>query len=291
MSKVVVFSKESGVNRVKGVKRLRGGRPNPGPEVKKYNAFESGTTEQGLLTSHDFVNNVHGNGPAQSVNYYPMYLNWPHMGSTDYQRIGARINLKAFRFKGWITLSATQLSQIRWRMVLCRVDIPSNVTFGFDQAKYLRQYTNSDFTLPSTTFNAETYSSWARHNFYKKFKDVSNKDFKAKVIASGTLPATTSYSKVYLHMTGTVSGSNAVLGTTVASPSYIIGAHGSNVGYLPFDVTVKVNDNVDCDKDLRRYYLVFECDTGYGWNDVGTAVQSEVGMLINCYARTYFTDA
>lgn len=290
MSKVIVFSKQSGANRVKGVKRLRGDASKMGPEVKKYNAFETGANQQALLTSHDFVNVVHGNSVSTSVNYYPMYLNWPTIGNTDHQRVGSRINLKAFRFKGWITLQPNQLTQIRWRMVLCRLDIPANVTVGFAQERYLRQYTNSDFTLPSTTFDQTTYMTWARHNFYKKFKDVSNKDFKAKVIASGVLPPTSTYKKMYMHLSGSIAGQNASLITMSADPAYVMNVHAANAGYLPFDVTVKINDNIDCDKDLRRYYIVLECDTGYGWNDTGTPVGTNPGILINCYARTYFTD-
>ena len=103
--------------------------------------------------------------------------------------------MRAIRFKGWITLSPTQCAQIRWRMVLCRCDIPPGFTWTMDQQRYLRQFTNSDSTIPSSTFDQAAWTTWSRHNFYKKFKNVANKDFKAKVIASGVLPPTMSYKR------------------------------------------------------------------------------------------------
>lgn len=290
MSNVVVFSKDSGYNRTKGVKRLRGERGKIGPEVKKYNAFQTDAVAQALLTSHDFVNNLTSSSTTVHTNYYPVVLNWPTIGSTDYQRVGSRINFRAIRFKGWITLSPTQAIQVRWRMVLFRLEVPVGASLGLDPSTYLSQYENADINVPTNLQDYDGVASWCRHNFYKKFKNVDNKDFKAKVIASGVLPSTANVKKLQFTLTGNVAGNASTLYTSTAASNAIIKKHANNYGYLPFDVTVKINDNVDCDKGLRRYFLVFECDNGYGFSDSVAPLSVQSSILVNCYARAYFTD-
>lgn len=290
MSRVVLFSKDSGYNSVKGVKRLRGGKSKLGPEVKKYNAFGTDALTQSTLTSHDFVNTIYGGTPTVSPNYYPLVLNWPTIGSGEFQRVGSRINLRAIRFKGWITLSSTQATQVRWRMVLFRLEVPVGADLDVDQVTYLSQYSNADIVVPSSSFDSDLYASFARHNFYKKFKNVDNKDFKAKVIASGVLPSSANVKKLQFSLLGNMGQQQIGLSTASQTTNVIVKKHENNFGYLPLDVSVKINDNVDCDKGLRRYFVCFECDCGYGFSDWLAPLQSKPSMLVNCYARAYFTE-
>lgn len=280
----VVFDKQAGACYTKGKKRMRGGDIIRGSEVKKWNALSGSSSLPSA--SYDFVNNVLGRTTGTATNFYPQEILWPTQGSGMNNRIGNRINFKALRLKGWITLAPDQLKQIRWRLVLCRLDIPA-ATVTFDAAAYLSEFINSDNNVP-TTFNVTTLNTFCRHNFYKKFKNVENRDFKCKVIASGCLPPTNQYKKLYLSLTGTVGGSTSVLTST--SESHITDLHTENVGYIPIDVTVAINDTIDVALGTRHYYLVLEADCGFGWTNQGTASGSEIGLLLNFYARGYFTD-
>lgn len=282
-SSAVVFDKKAGVNFTRNKKRMRG-EIIRGPEVKKWNCF-SGTD---TYTSYDFCNLLHAPNPYISA-FSPFQMVWPSMGTGSANRIGKRITFLGFRLKGWITLSATQLKQIRWRIVLARLDMPAG-TLSFDASGYLSQFNNASSNVPGTTFNQESYETFARHNFYKKFKDVDNKNFKTKVLVSGTLPATNEYKKLNIDMSGTISGQNCVFGTSSVSPSYVMGLHSGNMGYIPIDVKVKLNDTVDCAQNMRRYFMVFEADCGYGWTEVGGPSGNYVGVIANVYCRGYFTD-
>lgn len=291
MSKVIVFNKQAGVNRVRGVKRFRGDKGKPGPEIKKYNCLASEELAQTTLTSYDFVNNIRPSASDLNPAYLPVAINWPLDGSRPEQRIGSRITLNAIRFKGWVSPHSMQVVQIRWRLILFRIDGLPGATFNMDQAGYIQQWSNGDDTLPGATFNLQTYGSYCRHNFYKKFKNVDNKDFKAKVIAQGCLPPQADYKRLQLQLTGTIAGNQAVMSTVnAANPSFLISPGQENFGYMPIDVTVKINDTVDCEKNLRRYFVVLESDVGYGWSTAGAPQNGSAGMVINMYARAYFTD-
>lgn len=280
---VVYFDKVRGANFTKGKKRMRGD-PSSGPEIKKWNGFYGNAG----MTSIDFTNLVIA--PSGSfANYQPCRISWPQVGATPGFRVGSKINFLGMRLKGWITLAADQLKQIRWRLLLCRLDLPAG-SVNFDANAYLNQWVNADTSVP-TSFDVSRYESFARHNFYKKFKDVANTNFKTKVLASGVLPATNLYNKLHIYLSGTIAGNNAQLTTGTVNPSYSMGLHSGNVGYLPIDVKVKINDNVDCTQDMRRYYVVLECDCGYGWTDSGQTSGTEAGMIVNIYSRCYYTDA
>lgn len=279
---LVYFDKSKGANFTKGRKRMRGEIDNS-PEVKKWNCFLQNAT----FNAVDFTNMLIP--PSGSFgSFQPARLQWPNAGSTDGFRIGSNITFLGFRLKGWITLTAHQLKQIRWRLVLCRVDIPTG-SLNFDATSYLTQFRNSDTAVPSA-WSKERFESFSRHNFYKKFKDVSNSSFKTKVIASGVLPPTNDYRKMYLSFIGVINGANANLVSNPSANSYSMAVHSGNVGYLPIDIKVKLNDTVNCVQDLRRYFIVLETDCGYGWTDEGEAVGTESAMLLNVYCRGYFTD-
>lgn len=279
----VVFDKTAGVCYTKGKKRMRGGEIIRGAEVKKWNALYGNNT----YDSYDFVNNLFGRHNGTGTNFYPQEIKWPVAGTQQGSRIGARIDFRALRLKGWITLAPDQVKQIRWRLCLCRIDMPPS-TFDFDSHAYLTQFSNADTTVP-TTFDQTRLNSFCRHNFYKKFKNVDNDSFKWKVLASGCLPPTNQYRKLFLHLSGTVNGSTAMLQTS--SDSFTSDIHTENAGYIPIDVTVAINDTVDCIGGCRRYFVVLEADCGFGWTNQGAADQSEIGVLLNFYARGYYTDA
>lgn len=281
----VVFDKQAGFNYTKGKKRMRG-EIVKGSEVKKWNALYGSSATVNL--SYDFVNVLTGYQVGVATAWRPQAIQWPAQGTSLAHRIGNKINFLGIRFKGWITLAPDQLKQIRWRLVLCRLDIPRG-NLDFTTVAYLSQFQNADTNVPSS-FNVDTFETFCRHNFYKKFKDPTNKDFKMKVIASGCLPATNVYQKMTINMDGSIAGQAAIL-TTGTRSNYITGLHSGNVGYLPLDVSVAINDTIDCFTNLRQYYVVLEADCGYGWTDQGSASDTQVGLLMNFMSRGYFTDA
>lgn len=280
---VVYFDKTSGANYTRGRKRMRGDSNNA-PEVKKWNGLMGNIG----VSSIDFTNMV--SAPSGSVGVYqPARIAWPPAGSTaDGYRIGSKITFLGIRFKGWVTLAADQLKQIRWRLLLVRLDLPAG-NMNFDAAAYLSQFKNSDSSVP-TSWDASRFESWGRHNFYKKFKDVANTSFKTRVIASGVLPPTNEYKKMHIALAGTTGQNQTYLQTRADNVSYVMGVHSGNIGYLPIDIKVKLNDTVDCVQDMRRYYVVLETDCAYGWTDEGVPSATEAGMIINMYSRCYFTD-
>ena len=113
---VVYFDKVRGANFTKGKKRMRGDATS-GPEVKKWNGFKGGAA----YTSVDFVNNVVA-GSGTFGSFSPARISWPASGAGQGFRVGNRINFLGMRLKGWITLAPDQLKQIRWRLVLVRLD-------------------------------------------------------------------------------------------------------------------------------------------------------------------------
>lgn len=279
---VVYFDKQRGANFTKGKKRMRGDM-NSTPEIKKWNGFMGNNAFTGV----DFTNLLIAPSGSFAA-YQPARIQWPNAGASPAFRVGSRINFLGMRIKGWITLAADQLKQIRWRLVLVRLDTLVG-DLQFNASNYLSQWQNSDISVP-TTFDVSRFESFCRHNFYKKFKDVANSSFKTKVIASGVLPPTNTYQKMVISLAGQTGQSATYLTTRNDIASYIMGVHSGNIGYLPIDVKVRINDTVDCVQDTRRYYIVLETDCGYGWTDEGGQSGTEAGMIANVYSRCYFTD-
>lgn len=281
----VSFDRNAGACYSKGKKRLRGEIVR-GPEIKKWNAFMGSGNS---ISSIDFINTLTGAGANTANSYVPQQIVYPVAGNSDSYRVGSRINLLGIRFKGWIAVASDLIMQIRWRLNLVRVDIPDE-SFIFSRTTYLQQFTNSDISVPGS-FDILTYGTFSRHNFYKKFKDVNNKSFRCKTIASGVVPATNDYRRIRLTLLGSIAGQTASLNTTTQNPSYVGTVRSEPAGYIPIDVSVKLNDTVDCVSNLRRYYIVLETDVGYGWDSDGTATGSDAALVLNMYARGYYTDA
>lgn len=281
----VYFDLNAGASYSKGKKRMRGELVK-GPEIKKWNAFMgSGQT----LSSINFVNTLIAAGANTANSYVPQTIVYPSAGNSDSYRVGNRINLLGIRFKGWIAIASDQIMQIRWRLNLVRVDIPDQ-SFVFSRVSYLQQFENADTSVPSS-FDIASFGTFSRHNFYKKFKDVNNKAFKCKTLASGVVPATNDYRRIRLSLLGSIAGQTASLNTTTQNPSYVGTIRSEPAGYIPIDISVKLNDTVDCLANLRRYYVVLETDVGYGWDGEGAASGSDPALVFNMYARGYYTDA
>lgn len=286
MGKPVIFDKNAGTNFVRGKKRLRGGDPSTKPEIKKYNMLATDTSG---FAAMDFVNTAYQYENGVGINNAPVRLNWPIQGTASYNRVGASIILKYIRIKGWVTMSAYNLAQIRWRLKLIRYDFLPGTAGTVDQNAYLSQFENADARNVTGATSTAIMESWARHNFYKKFKNVENQDFRSKVLASGVVPSQNNFHTLSFSLNGTV-GSNQTSLTTVAG-AYIKDCPNDNYGYLPIDISVTINDRVDCVKDLRQFYLVLESDVPYGWTNYGAISYNKAGILLNLYARAYFTDA
>lgn len=289
MGKKISFTTDDATGVTKGHKRLRGDSRQK-PEVKKYNPFSVGIVTRS-------VNFYNCNYTGNTANYefpafYPAPLYYPTTGEYALNRIGNKIFLKYIRFQGYFELSNRMVNPVRWRMCLIRVDFNSDVQVTVNQNWYLNHFLFVDTTVQSNTTDAGDALSWSRHNFYKKIKDVNDLTIKRKVIASGFFPAVCDHKNYEGQMVGTI-GDAAMTGTFEYNG--FNGSHSEGIyGYAPLDVTVKLYDNIDCNRNLRRYYVVFEADhvVGYDANlTPSIGVFSNATVHVSCHALAYFTDA
>lgn len=287
MGKKIAFTTDDATGVSKGVKRLRGDSRNK-PEVKRYNPFNVTT----LAQSFDFYNISASTIPSANPAFMPFPLLYPNTGDGPMNRIGARIYLKYLRIKGFINMMNRMVCPVRWRLCLVRVDFNVDVVVTINQNWYLNHFLFVDTTAMTTASSVQEVLSWSRHNFYKKVKDVNDQTFKRKVIASGFFPALNNHITLEGQLAGTLG--NQALTATFEQSGYNSSHAQGIAGYVPLDVTVKLFDNVDCARNLRRYYLVFEADNCVGYD---SDLNSEVGRLasatvhVNAQALAYFTDA
>lgn len=289
MGKKIAFTTDDATGIVKGRKRLRGDSRQK-PEVKKYNPFSLGNITKSItLFNCNWSNQLAGyNYPV----FYPVALAYPSTGDLSNERVGNKIYLKYLRFQGYFQLYNYMVCPVRWRLCLLRVDFNSDVTVTVNQNWYLNHFLFVDTTAQTPSTSAIDCLSWSRHNFYKKVKDVNDKTYKRKVIASGFFPVVCDHKNYDGQFVGTM-GNNPMSGT-YESNGYNASHAEQIYGFAPLDVTVKLYDNIDCGRNLRRYYLVFETDNCIGYSttltpSVGNSAEST--FILSCHCLAYFTDA
>lgn len=287
MGKTISFTTDEASGVAKGTKRLRGdGRQKT--EIKKYNPFNVAYPERSINIYNTNYSTLNDAFPVFS----PIPLYYPTVGDASIQRIGNKIYMKYIRFKGYFELLNRMVCPVRWRLCLMRVDFNTDVQVTITQNWYLGHFLFCDTTVQNSTVGVDAALSWSRHNFYKKVKDVNDKTFKRKVIASGFFPAVNNHMNYEGQFVGTMG--DAPMSGTFDFNGFNASHHGGFVGYVPVDVTVKLYDNVDCNRNLRRYYLIFETDNCIGYDaDLTPMTGSLAGSVVrlSLHALTYFTDS
>ena len=281
-------------------KRMPGANHVIKPEVKTFDPFHN-VNEVGVFTGNDFANMTCIPQAAQAAfrgANFPVALAHPVQGDEANERIGNRYFLKYLKFKGYIYVTRTNPWTSHWRLVLIRT---SNVPVATFIDTYYTFYQNANLTTQAnlSAANADDVMGHARHNFYKKMTEPANNNiFRRKVICSGVVPSTFDHHS---------SNSLAISGSPGLTKNQIVttpGITNNSAMWLPINVTVKCNDNIDVTTD--KYWLVFENDVGIGFDyqmayqivNTGIAVNDcrsddNIGWRVfgaNFYCKAYFTD-
>lgn len=281
-------------------KRMPGANHVNKPEVKAYDPFHN-VAEVGVFSSIDICNMTCVPIAAQNAvkgSNFPISLDHPVLGEEANERIGNRYFLKFLKFKGDIYIRRTNPWTAHWRLVLVRT---SNVPVATFLDQYYTFYQQADLTTQGdlSALDATRVMSHATHNFYKKMTEpANNKIFRRKVIASGVVPS------IFEHTSSNqyaLSGNPGLIKTvTMTTPRITM----NSAMFLPINVTVKCNDNVDVTTD--RYWIVFENDIGVGfdysmaWNITNNGLTANSCLSdenvdwrvfgANFYCKAYFTD-
>lgn len=287
-------------------KRIRGkvGDPSKHPELKMINGFNLGPA-----TMYTGVN-IYGTHPVTSAVktvWSPHMLQWPAVGAESYERIGKRIRVKMLRLKGCLLVSPFLIMQVRWRIVLNRCLKNYELVSGTEVEKYDMDWVKENYMNfhPMTYSAVEQQQEAAYLNYYATFfskEAIEARELKRRILVKGVMnPASDigNYTAENASVTGTIGDTNVVL--TVGGHGYEgrfqhhIAGQGINApvnmyAAFPIDVTVEMNDNVDC--ELYRYVLQIETDTVIGQNvngsfSTGTTFSNFLFFLI---PHIYYTD-
>lgn len=286
MSSTVVFATNTHGGATKKRKRMPGTNHTMKPEIKQVNWFRASDNTEVNRIGYDAVTFY----PSCTATYTSDSLFWkfyelPFVYSSPglAGRIGARVQYLYARFKGYLHVTPRCNQDIRWRMVLYRLD---DIVFEANQnTNFAKLYANIQSVTETSASTA--YTNW-QHNFYKKVWNVNAESWcKHKVIASGVVPRAFDASKMKIWAVG-------------SSSSYQMGLFWDNnqepygVVNIPVDVKVKLYDNVD---NTIRYYLCFEADCPIGWavaeSDGGInphVSSSQSPFSISIFSRLYYQD-
>lgn len=257
MSKFVSFSTVQGGVVGKARKRLRGDN-NRKPEIKKCD-LAGGTTYSYMIAVCNYYHNVPSSQQLGSLlyNHRPFAISWPSQGAGVSSYIGSSLFLKYLRLKGYLTSLINNPIQIRWRLVLVRIDWSGLDTQTFTTSdSYLALYKPSSVMLSSAMNSLDNTVLGAARNYYAKQKDVEEwGGIKRVVIASGVLPPCNNFVRY--------SDNNH---TTSYEPELAMSADLAGYrGYTPIDIKVTLNDRINVVKNTVRYYIIFESDCGLGY--------------------------
>lgn len=279
-------------------KRVRGkvGDPSKHPELKKVNGFFNSELQ---ADNGDWIIGAYWPSGTTKRLWYPMPLEWPSHGTGSAQMVGKRIRVKMLRLKGFVLSSPFLIMQVRWRIVLYRClksFVNSTETYNMNWVSYNYK---KWYDMTSTDTGALQLAAW--QNYYASFFDqeaINRRELKRRILVKGVLNPNEdigNYRNALHEITG---GSN----TLNVLPYYSTGVYqrhfeAQDVGNamnmksaFPIDVTVEMNDNVDCDQ--YRYILQIESDTVMGQTDQGAFAtsQANANFIFYLVPQIYFTD-
>lgn len=318
-----------GEGKVSARKRLRGkiGDPSAHPELKQYNLVDASTGATLFYSSQLFYGiYVREESNAAGI-WTPVPLRWPALSNSNSGRIGKRIRIKYLRLKGFIGSSPFLTNQVRYRLVLYRTRRNLVGTEEvYDQA-WLASLYHKYYNMESYATNTGLIMNASVNNYYCSFFDpdaLKAKDCKRRVLLKGIIKPSqdlgyymwSANDPGYLRTVPTV-GQNidTITGQAAGSiqrgaqfqigPAHDISVFGrrqkhnisgpipSEVNckaFFPIDVTVNMNDNVDCWE--YRYVLVLESDWAIGQSDEGVydIGQNVSNFILSLTPQIYFTD-
>lgn len=235
------------------------------PEIKRCDFFTGGQSDQGqyrMLDSKEFLATYDPTDKtANQVGCWTLVtMNDPYQGTASYQRIGMKYFLKYIKFKGHISVNIACPFTIRYKLLLIKSDRVFNgvadlMAACFSNYEPMQGYSDSFMSI----------EQYCRHNFYKTFKwstGCAETRTSIMVVHSGTLtppeysPKPTKSSTL---------GSNPSY--TYTMPDILRFGVGSGIElnqacYLPINVSVQVNDNVEV--GVTKFYLMLCTDHGIG---------------------------
>ena len=272
------------------------------PEIKRFDFFTGGYSDTGaahVLNSREIVPIVL---PSQAPN--DGYGSWelipmqnPSAGTTSYQRVGVKYFLKYIKFKGHISINLNLPFTIRYKLLLIKSDREfSNTSDFFTRCYYNYQLLDA---TQDTLYNREVY---CRHNFYKTMKwftGMSNDKTTVTVVSSGSLtpPDYIPHPTKTSTLGETPSWAYTVPDLLRFSNSYT--NELQQVSYLPLNVSVQVNDNVEVGQTF--FYLMLWTDHGVGVAYPAyvsstqlfyrsNAIYGDAPAKFNFFGICYFTD-
>lgn len=282
-------------------KRILPGYIHPNkPEIKKFDFFDGGPADQGSYRVHyarDFLPLlVPTTSPLGSYGCYKLVqMTDPLQGSASYQRVGQKYFLKYIKFKGHIAIGLTLPFTLRYKLILIKSDWVFNSSDDF----FGKCFSNYQPLAAAATY--EQIEFYCRHNFYKTYQwklGMSETRTSVMVVSSGSLSPADYISRPT--KSSTLGSSPSWTYTFPETVSFATAnSELQQISYLPLNVSVQVNDNVQV--GVTHFYLMLMTDHGIGVafpenvsgsqlfyrasNDISKTV-----ARFNFFGCSYFTD-
>lgn len=248
-------------------KRVLAGYIHPNkPEIKKFDFFTGAEPYTGayhLHTSKEFIPMYQpiSMSSDQIDAWRLVVMANPAEGAGPYNRVGSKFFLKYIKFKGHISICINIPFTIRYKLLLIKSDRVYTSADDFFRTNYLNfQPYGSDPTLDT----AQDIETFCRHNFYKMYKwstGMAENRTSVMTVSSGTLAPVDYVTRP--NRTSTL-GNNPSWSYNVPD---LLRFGGNNLSlnqlcYLPLNVSVQVNDNVEV--GTTNFYLLLMTDHGIG---------------------------
>lgn len=301
-----------GQGQVSKRKRVKGkiGDPNDKPELKFCSCIDNGAT---VTYGNVYIPGVHGTSTldARSSNspqvWRPYWLQWPQEGTDFDERVGRRIKVKYLRIKGYATSSPYLIDQVRWRLVLYRtkrnfITVAGSLVEGYPMEWVYDLYRKTYNLEDATTSEAQLA---AVNMYYMSFfnpLNMKDNDTKRRILMKGMFNPQSDIGnyKVPQHaITGSSGAGTAAMSVAGYTATGYMQRHfgGVDIGHVanmnasfPIDLTVTLNDNVDCSE--YRYVLMIETDCIIGQTPLGEFDRdpSNANYIFSLVAQIYYTD-
>lgn len=246
-------------------KRIVRGYIHPiGPEIKKFDFFTGQEPYSGtyrLSNSWDLSNiyNPIGKPSTGKGSFELIQMVNPDSGTTAYERVGRKYNLKYIKFKGHISVNYLLPFTIHYKLVLIKSD--RNYT-GFAEFCNLNMNNYEPYPNVSTPYNNEYF---CRHNFYKLYKNyegMSDHHTSITTIASGTIsPNSSAQRPTFI----TTLGAQPTISYFYPQSIKLDSTDDESLNcqnMLPINSSITVNDNIDINGTY--VYLCLMTDHGIG---------------------------
>lgn len=291
-------------------KRVRGkvGDPSRHAELKMINGFD---LDPANMHSGSSIYGVHlpnaGVGPAK-VLWYPYKLEWPEVGAGPNNRVGKRIRVKMIRLKGFVHSSPFLITQVRWRIVLYRCLKHFEEEEGQQVERYNMGWVDWNYEnfhnmeLPNDPGDVQAAAVFNYYASYFNKEAIQRREIKRRILVKGVLNPSSdigNYNNASHTFSGTLGDAQLFGQISSYKSTGTYQHHFSDLSIsdpanmqaaFPIDITVEMNDNIDC--ELYRYVFQIESDTVIGQNAAGvfsTAINTS-NFIFYIVPHIYYTD-